>query len=943
MELIYLNKFDSRRDNAVKPLPTTWPLFVELLASGHTVLEDKAHGVLFNCVRYRTPGELAGVEDATVKGFDGQLYTRRLQRNIATVDLLVLDFDGTISIQEAKRRFQRYEHCGFTSYSHMVDGEIHKFRLIVRLAEPIPAYSMTDSKGVHRNPSEWYLLRDALHAFAGPCDPASLNANQIYYMPSVSPTNEAHAQSWFNSGESLDWRKLDSVETAGTSGNPTRHLARAASKRAKMVLRPDDVLRTASGPIRTGDIQGKIEGVWCPFHDDRNGTEFVRRVPESGRVFLFCRHCDRRFDMVDPDEDVDDYDAAPTPDLSARAKIVQESRTLSSKEKKLRLKEINRQAMYDLLDEPGTFNRQDDTQDRKQIAAKLAKIHRLILKPEAYRDQKTGRVTPLPPRAHVVYMPEGAGKSMLAVDIARGGRTVVFACKSWDQAFEKYESFRSAGREYGLNVKLFLSREAKAYRRFGVKGVHKRPSSPYDSGQLDDEASIQQIVAQQETAERKCTPRFVRLLWHFFREDNLVEDVLRAATTGTFTSVNETSGEIEEFLVKGSSKVQILVTSFAQLRTLHERKQYLPEDWIVWFDDPDISDVLDVVRYDPERYGKLDEEKLAKKTKEINGRRYYRRRTMESLGWAYSKRIRVFTTTERITLRAIQRLVQSHRQRCSIHDEMGELAGGRITILGTNKVFSRIDAVIPLLVRRLNKEGHPSVLIGDGLGQTLNHSSSKGKNTLDMTNVVVEISKPHPTMSQTVCDGLGLSWEVEGRNIDREIMLDQLHQAIGRNSGYRFKGFECVTLVDRNHHKWLVKNMRYFVDPQNSVLVDRTNTMSRRDRRITSSASEFVSAIEAFLNNLDPYFEDGRKVLGDIDSVMNAIPQGAKRTAYAKRLLHAIYSLSGCHPGNKGDGAEGPKEAAYRRATQRIQRNCNTAEWDQALGACAAEALLHGN
>jgi hypothetical protein len=62
--------------------------------------------------------------------------------------------------------------------------------------------------------------------------------------------------------------------------------------------------------------------------------------------------------------------------------------------------------------------------------------------------------------------------------------------------------------------------------------------------------------------------------------------------------------------------------------------------------------------------------------------------------------------------------------------------------MGTNKVYSSFDGIIPLMVRRLEKEDYDILLIADGLGQSHNHSNTKGKNDLTKRNLIVELSAP---------------------------------------------------------------------------------------------------------------------------------------------------------------------------------------------------------
>jgi hypothetical protein len=182
-------------------------------------------------------------------------------------------------------------------------------------------------------------------------------------------------------------------------------------------------------------------------------------------------------------------------------------------------------------------------------------------------------------------------------------------------------------------------------------------------------------------------------------------------------------------------------------------------------------------------------------------------------------------------------------------------------------------------------------------------------NNLKTRNLVVEISAPHPSKVMTICDSLGLNFKSESRSIDRDLMLDQLHQALGRNSGYRYSGSECVALVPANQHSSILGEVRYAYDEQNSVLIDRTADMSRSDRRTRGSPSELVLAIENFLNNFEIYIQDKRKVLPDVKYVLDQLQDEAKRISYASRLLHALSS----HSTIRFDRAATDEERSHRQ------------------------------
>jgi hypothetical protein len=129
-------------------------------------------------------------------------------------------------------------------------------------------------------------------------------------------------------------------------------------------------------------------------------------------------------------------------------------------------------------------------------------------------------------------------------------------------------------------------------------------------------------------------------------------------------------------------------------------------------------------------------------------------------------------------------MLRKRREDFLVHDNMDKIASGNITILGTKMVRKRFDGMIPLIVRRLNKMKYRPILIADGLSTDLNHSNNKGRNDLDKANVLVELSMPHPSQVRTICDTLNLPFDKHRKQIATEIMLDRMHQAIGRNSGY---------------------------------------------------------------------------------------------------------------------------------------------------------------
>lgn len=100
------------------------------------------------------------------------------------------------------------------------------------------------------------------------------------------------AEAWPNSGLVLDWSSWKRCA-------PQRYLTRSNSasedrRSTSHDVDPNQVLKSRGGTFRVRDVLHRIEGVWCPFHNDKNGSEFIKRLP-SGDIFLYCRRCEKTY------------------------------------------------------------------------------------------------------------------------------------------------------------------------------------------------------------------------------------------------------------------------------------------------------------------------------------------------------------------------------------------------------------------------------------------------------------------------------------------------------------------------------------------------------------------------------------------------------------------------------------------------------------------------
>ena len=208
---VCVNTIQTKYDNRVVSHEATWDVFREVILQGHVVAEDRIAVKMFNAAEYRTPDSLVDNADAVVHDRDtDRTYTRRLKENVLAVTMLVLDYDGGMSVHEACERFKDYEYVAYTSFRHLKDKKTEKFRIVFPLATPISADGrFTDCDDLIEG-SAWCELTQALKEFAGACDPASFRCNQFYYLPVTPKARLDTARVWANSGAVLDcssWKR----------------------------------------------------------------------------------------------------------------------------------------------------------------------------------------------------------------------------------------------------------------------------------------------------------------------------------------------------------------------------------------------------------------------------------------------------------------------------------------------------------------------------------------------------------------------------------------------------------------------------------------------------------------------------------------------------------------------------------------------------------------
>lgn len=832
-----------------------------MLEEGHRVSSDKEAVNLFNATRFKSLNDVVKEDrNGYRETEDGTQLVRRQQRNALAVELLILDYDGTLTLDEARERFRDYDYLGYTSHSHLKKPGVHKFRLIFPLVRPIPAHRAYDEYEMLFDQGVFYDLSEALIAFAPGCDPIVTKPTQVYYLPSAPEERIADAVIWRNHGEVLDWTTWKRNSAYAADPSSSSPIPRKPNGLPNRILDADQLFTHRRGTITASDVKGRIQHVCCPFHGDTKGSEFLVQYG-TGVVCFHCKHCGS-FTLPPPSRLAWPAQQGP---------YVADSHGL------------------DTLDLGQAWL---DHTDRLHIERFLNGVKKDIL-----ADKAEGIGGRHHFKSHVLYLPEGAGKSQLALSFLSDPpapyfprmpgiqfrHQIIFACKSWEQVIEKEASFRDKLKAIGRTSRIAWSFDGSINRRFNVK-IKRRGGRPFAPGDVLAEDTIQEIMR----VNPRLSERFIRMAWAILGGDPVrfqrmaVPDVIE-------TSPNAPSDD-EDLIFDdmGNEPPAIIFTTFAQLRLVGAKFDRIPANWIIWMDDPDLDEFLDIK---PRREG--DPSADASKVKTIEGSLYDVRPEIQSLGLAFKHHRCIYTTTERVTLRMLRHHLEKHGKSYEVHGERQQVTGGKITILGTDKVQTKFDALIPLLVRRLEKEHHTKLtLIADGIPADFNHSTNKGRNDLRDRHILIELSRPHPAQIKIVCDALGLRIAEHADQVGRDLMIDKMHQAIGRNSGFRTAGFECVVLADKTRHAAVVDECGYQIDAENSVIIDKTEKMGRLETRLTESASPLVKQIDLFLNNPTGYLSDLRKVKADITFVLDRLDNTVKKVDYTVRLLVALTSVT---------------------------------------------------
>ena len=355
---------------------------------------------------------------------------------------------------------------------------------------------------------------------------------------------------------------------------------------------------------------------------------------------------------------------------------------------------------------------------------------------------------------------EGMGKSLLAMDLVQRLRKVIFLCESNVRCLEKFHTFSSRG----IRTQLIRSKSVKIKQNgFNVYTIPMAPA--FQPRVLDKDeilAGMEAKLGKQEALEQY---------------NSVVAD---------------------EFDLSG--KYDIIVATFAQIRQI---QGFSNDQWIVMFDDPDRSTVNKVEQLSG-NYDIVPKDFNLKKIEILPGYDSLFIFRPERLNINYQVELpQIFTTTENITGQMIQTNL-----RASLIDLREHQAESNIHLISTNVTRKQHDRLIPYFVELMNYKGADIKLFQNGVDKFIakTHEEVKGSNEYIDCDTVVEVSWPR------VDEHFPLI--VEFPHLTRDtleflILLDQLHQSIGRNQGHRYNGRSCYVLCDRQYAKRIHNNLQY--------------------------------------------------------------------------------------------------------------------------------------
>ena len=168
---------------------------VELLKDKSHLLSNKKHAKMFNCCKFKDDYESPEwVKDRLAPITD---YIRRCKENVESISCLLLDVDGTKTLEQTIGEWADYEFLAYSTHGNSKFKD--KFRLVIPLKTPLSARDFDER-------------HDAMCNTFG-VDNASITMSQAFYVPSYSTDNKDIAFIYHNEiGNRYDAMNLDVIK-----------------------------------------------------------------------------------------------------------------------------------------------------------------------------------------------------------------------------------------------------------------------------------------------------------------------------------------------------------------------------------------------------------------------------------------------------------------------------------------------------------------------------------------------------------------------------------------------------------------------------------------------------------------------------------------------------------------------------------------------------------
>jgi hypothetical protein len=868
-----LSIFESQVAMVPQAAELSWDDLISLFDSFKEGDFDKTKQTHFNGVRFKDGGQ-------------------RNNEGIESIHILVLDYDDGMSIEEAKKHFSDYQHIGYTSYNHQYDKHgdgqvVDKFRILLPLSEPCPF-------------EDWVEVRNHLSTFAPDVDQASTRPHQPYAVPIKRPNSPGEI--WVNEGKTVDWSDWERNEvTKFGDANP--------SLRSPNKLHLDDIIQTKNGSIRVGDVTETINHVYCPFHDDKSPGAFLTKS-DKGNIYLHCRSkCGSIYVEQEVKENAIQQfvkkRAKKKPKQSYKQRMIEQYKKKREHEEQVERGEEEEDPLANCysLDDFLAFSKEYAPFPFKKREEMLRKQYRSA-------EDKI-----------LLYAAEGFGKSSIAtILIKEKERKVLFACKSNVQAEEQANTFK----KHGINVQLICARDHWLRTIEKVTVEYYEPSHPWDAERVNEvktKAAMRKMGMDNEMIEQ---------LWEIYEPPKPdFENYDMVITTQARVMGWGRRQYTHRLMRKPDGKGKIAPTT-----SIPDDKRIVPEAVTIICDDGQMEDFCMLADFDNKyiKIRKVSNEKMKEihggdefeadpivdgrvlKRKTIGEFEYFVRPKSFLFGHGLLGNQIIFSTTEHITRELIfrryggkkeKRVGDDGKKKTSgrvyepklIPEDHMKMDAGKITVFKTKAVQKKRDGILPVIAERVREKWDNDIqYVADGQGCALNHITIKGQNTFSSDDMIVEISYAH--MNKVTRLLHELEWDESEEKTSRflKVMLavDTVHQAIGRNSGYRYadkpirERGESVVLIEPQIFEDVLKMMRYKVS--RAVDLDHVKTKFKRNK----IGECFPTTVGWHITNITQYLkmQGGRTFLGDVKRSLRQVGTNPSHPSVRQqRLLDSLRTL----------------------------------------------------